>query len=147
MKKIDRKELLKFLDNVSEDVIITIAEKSSDIPKEFLYNAERITLKKRIIYFLRDPKKIIYSVFVLWITALTLAPEWTPTLPKVVSVVYEEACNYYQDIDFSFPYPTDDKIEMVAFHDMTPKGERLVGSTYSVPITGFSLTTRTEFLS
>ncbi len=134
-------ELLKYLGQLAPNATITITTDINDVPVVFRYQAERLTLKDRIILFLRNPKKIITTVFVIWGMGLQFAPEWTPTFPKALTYAYDIGQTLFNSMDLSFPYHYDDTpLQQFVFSDMNANGEYLSGSTYSVPVTAFDLT-------
>jgi hypothetical protein len=132
-EEITKEELAKYINNLDEDAKVIVCKKSEDIPKIFKTTGEKIKTGKHLFLFLRNLGGAVVAV---WVAALALAPEWTPTMPEVVKITADKAPELIAQIDFSFPYDEDPKHPYYRIDGVLPSGQMDSLSAYDVPSTG-----------
>lgn len=129
-----RSEVVKYIKNLSEDATIIVCKKSDDIPAIFKLTGEKITAGKNLLIYLRNKLGWVVAV---WMVALTIAPEWTPTLPDIVNFAVDRGPELMAQLDFSFPYDPPSGIHWVQFRGVDSTGQPNPDSTITIPATGF----------
>jgi len=128
-----KEEVIKYIKDLAEDATIIVCKKKEDIPVIFNTTGERLKTKKNWLIYLRNGLGLVATV---WIAALELAPEWTPTLPHVVDFSYDRASSMIAQIDFSFPYHPPKDIHWIQFQGVDQSGNLNSDTTYQFPASG-----------
>lgn len=125
-----RKELQKYIGELSEGATITICKNKDDIPITLRLVSETVTTESgATIIFLKNIQGFAVSV---WVFANVLFPDYIPKPSKLIVATSTMISRF----NFSFPFFQNAGKPMIQISEQLPSGEHISGASYYLPPTG-----------